>query len=218
MRSNNIIFLTLCAAFMLLLSVRMAVSAPAEPISVMKQAVGEIVTILQDKKLLLPEMKETRKRHVVATVERYFDFEEMSMRTLARSWKERTPAEKKYFVSLFKQLLERTYIDRVDSYCRELDVSCTDKVVLFKKQEIQGSKAIVYTVFLRNNVETPVDYKLKNEANQWMVYDVVIEGVSLVRNYRTQFESIIAKEQYAGLVAKMEEKVKKGEPLEEGSK
>jgi len=201
---------------LLLLFLGVAHAAPSpEPIGVIKQAVDEIVTVLQDKKLQAPALKDERRQRVGVTVERYFDFDEMSMRTLARHWKERTPAERKHFAGLFKQLLQRTYFDRVDSYCRDMNNLCTNEVVLIKKQELQGNKAIVYTAFVRNNVETPVEYKLMSAAGKWMVYDVVIEGVSLVRNYRSQFESIVAKEQYSGLVAKMEEKIKKNEPLED---
>lgn len=189
-------------------------AAPAEPLAMVKQAVDEILVILQDKKLSAPSKKEERRKRISAVVGGYFDFDEMAMRALARHWRDRTPEERKQFAGLFRQLLERTYIDKVDNYCRELDASCTDKVVVFKRQEQQGNKAVVYTFFVRNNVETPVEYKLKNEAGTWQVYDVVIEGVSLVRNYRTQFESIIAREQFSGLIAKMEEKVRKGEPME----
>lgn len=211
---RNILAVGLCVLFLLTAGGGRVVAAPAEPLAVVKQAVDEIIAVLQDKKLSGPAKKDERRKRVGAVVGGYFDFEEMSMRALARSWKERTSEERKHFVGLFRQLLERTYIDKVDNYCRELDVSCTDKVVQFRRQEQQGGKATVYTVFVRNNVETPVEYKLQNESGKWLVYDVVIEGVSLVRNYRTQFESIIAREQFAGLMVKMEEKVKKGEPME----
>ncbi len=191
-----------------------AVAAPAEPLAVVKQAVDEILSILQDKKFSGAAKKEERWKRISVVVENYFDFEEISMRTLAQAWKERTPAERKQFVGLFRQLLERTYINKVDNYCHEQGVACVGKVVNFKRQEIQGDKAVVYTSFVRDNVETPVEYKLQNESGRWMVYDVVIEGVSLVRNYRSQFKSILAREQFGGLLAKMEEKVKKGEPME----
>ena len=205
----------LCCLLLLMAFFTASHAAPSsEPLVAIKEAVNEIVTTLQDKKLLAPGQKEVRRQKVATTVERYFDFDEMAMRTLARHWKERTPAERKQFAELFKQLLQRTYFDRIDSYCNDMGNSCSAEVVFVKRQEVQGNKAIVYTAFLRNNVETPVEYKLMYAANKWLVYDVVIEGVSLVRNYRTQFESIIAKEQYAGLVVKMEEKVKKNEPLE----
>ncbi|MEW6593408.1 MAG: ABC transporter substrate-binding protein [Thermodesulfobacteriota bacterium] len=208
----------LCLLLAMAMTDRCAVAAPVEPLAVVRQGVNEIIAILQDKKLAGAAQKEERRKRASVVVGGYFDFEEMSMRALARYWKERTPDERKHFVGLFRQLLERTYMDKVDNYCRELDASCTDKVVLFKRQEQQGDKAVVYTVFLRNNVETPVEYKLKSESGRWRVYDVVIEGVSLVRNYRTQFESILAKEPFSSLVAKMEEKIRKGESMEDAKK
>lgn len=215
---RNVVLFAVSVLFLLAAFAGQASASPGEPMAVVRQGVNDIIAILQDKKLSGTGKKEERRKRVSVVVGGYFDFEEMSMRTLARYWKERTPEERRQFVGLFRQLLERTYIDKVDNYCRELDASCTDKVVLFKRQEQQGNKAIVYTVFVRNNVETPVEYKMQQDSGRWQVYDVVIEGVSLVRNYRTQFESIISREKFAGLVAKMEEKVRKGEPMEDAKK
>ena len=123
----------------------------------------------------------------------------MSKQTLARHWKERTPAEKERFVKLFSKLLEKTYISKIDSY--------SDEEIIFKEQLIKGRKAMVRSYIVKNNKEIPMIYKLKNIDGSWMVYGVVIEGVSLIRNYRTQFESIINKENYAGLVRRIEEKI-----------
>lgn len=215
---RNVVLFAVSALFLLAAFAGQAPASPGEPMAVVRQGVNDIIAILQDKKLSGTAKKEERRKRVSVVVGGYFDFEEMSMRTLARYWRERTPEERRQFVGLFRQLLERTYIDKVDNYCRELDASCTDKVVLFRRQEQQGNKAIVYTVFVRNNVETPVEYKMQQDSGRWQVYDVVIEGVSLVRNYRTQFESIISREKFAGLVAKMEEKVRKGEPMEDAKK
>ncbi len=95
------------------------------------------------------------------------------------------------------------YIGRVESN--------SGSGILYKKQIIKIDKAVVYTVALKNNTEIPLVYKLLKTEAGWMVYDVVIEGVSLIRNYRTQFTSVIKREKYAGLIKKMEEKVAKGE-------
>ena len=103
---------------------------------------------------------------------------------------------------MFKTLLENTYIAKIETYSGEK--------VVFKKSALHGNKAIVYSELVRKNVETPVNYKLKNSDDRWMVYDVEVEGVSLVNNYRTQFASILDKENFAGLLARLEEKVKKG--------
>ncbi|MDG4476389.1 MlaC/ttg2D family ABC transporter substrate-binding protein [Thiovibrio frasassiensis] len=177
-------------------------AAATDPVVFMKDAVDEIISILQDEKLAVPARKAERKNRVVTIVEKKFDFREMSMRALARHWRDRTPAEQDRFVFLFKTLLENTYIAKIETYSGEK--------VVFKKTTVQGNKAIVYSDLIRKNIETPVNYKLKSNDNSWMVYDVEVEGVSLVNNYRTQFASILSKENFAGLIAKLEEKVNKG--------
>lgn len=174
----------------------------ADPVVFIKDAVDEIISILQDEKLAVPTRKAERKNRVVTIVEKKFDFREMSMRALAKHWHERSPEEQDRFVFLFKTLLENTYIAKIETYSGEK--------VVFKKAALQGNKAIVYSDLIRKNVETPVNYKLKNNDDRWMVYDVEVEGVSLVNNYRTQFASILNKENFAGLLARLEEKVSKG--------
>ena len=177
-------------------------AAATDPVVFVKDAVDEIISILQDEKLAVPSRKAERKNRMVTIVEKKFDFREMSMRALARHWRERSPAEQDRFVFLFKTLLENTYLAKIETYSGEK--------VVFKKAAVQGNKAIVYSDLIRKNVETPVNYKLKNSDDRWAVYDVEVEGVSLVNNYRTQFASILSKENFAGLIAKLEEKVGKG--------
>ncbi|HCC55437.1 MAG TPA: organic solvent tolerance ABC transporter substrate-binding protein [Desulfobulbaceae bacterium] len=173
-----------------------------DPVVFLKDAVDEIISILQDEKLSAQNRRVERKKLMVAIVEKKFDFREMSMRALAKHWQERNPAEQDRFVSLFKTLLENTYLAKIETYSGEK--------VTFKKAALQGNKAIVYSDLIRKNVQTPVNYKLKNIDDRWMVYDVEVEGVSLVNNYRTQFASILSKENFAGLIARLEEKVSKG--------
>lgn len=177
-------------------------AAATDPVVFVKDAVDEIISILQDEKLAAPARKAERKNLMITIVEKKFDFREMSMRALARHWRERSPAEQDRFVFLFKTLLENTYLAKIETYSGEK--------VVFKKAAVQGNKAIVYSDLIRKSVETPVNYKLKNSDDRWTVYDVEVEGVSLVNNYRTQFASILSKENFAGLIAKLEEKVNKG--------
>jgi phospholipid transport system substrate-binding protein len=176
--------------------------AAADPAVFVKDAVDEIISILQDEKLAAPTRRAERKSRVVTIVEKKFDFRDMSMRALAKHWRERTPEEQDRFVFLFKTLLENTYIAKIETYSGEK--------VVFKKTAVQGNKAIVYSDLIRKKVETPVNYKLKNNDDRWLVYDVEVEGVSLVNNYRTQFASILNKENFAGLIVRLEEKVSKG--------
>ncbi len=171
------------------------------PMAQMKEAVDEILVIMRGEQFSHPESREGEKERIIAILHQHFDFEEMSMRTLARYWKERTPAEKEYFVELFTRLLQNTYVDRVDTYSGE--------VLVFTGEEIKGRYAEVYSNFVKNNLEVPVYYRLKNHDGSWKVYDVIIEGVSLIRNYRTQFQAILDRESYPDLVKKMEEKVAK---------
>lgn len=176
--------------------------ATTDPALFVKDAVDEIISILQDEKLAVPARRAERKQRVVAIVEKKFDFRDMSMRALAKHWRDRTPEEQDRFVFLFKTLLENTYIAKIETYSGEK--------VVFKKTDRQGNKAVVYTDLVRKKVETPVNYKLKSNDDHWLVYDVEVEGVSLVNNYRTQFASILNKENFAGLIARLEEKVRKG--------
>lgn len=184
----------------------MAAKTSSDPLGRVESVVNEIIAILEDKALAGPEAVDKRRQLVIKKVEDLLDFEEIAMRAMGRHWRERTPAEKAQFVALFKQLLERTYIDRVDTYSGERAV--------FQKQDIRGDYAMVYTQFVTSKNEIPINYKLRKKANGWMVYDVEIETVSLVLNYRNQFDSIINRDKYAGLVQRMEEKIAKGEPLE----
>ncbi len=178
-------------------------SAEAEygPQDHMRCAVEEIMAILQDDRLSQQAHLEERRQLMLAVVQHHFDFMEMSKRSLAQAWKKRSEAEKKDFVDVFSQLLENTYVKRVEAYSEE--------EVLFLKERVKGKKSIVDTVIRQNDLEIPINYKMLQKDDDWLVYDVIIEGVSLVQNYRTQFRSIIRKEKYAGLVVRLEEKLEK---------
>jgi phospholipid transport system substrate-binding protein len=159
------------------------------------------MAILNDENLKQADAWPEKKTRIRAVVDHRFNFEEMSKRTLAKNWRKRTDEEKKYFVSLFSRLLQNTYINRVENY--------SDEVVIFQKQKIKGKKAVVYTIISATSQEIPVIYKLLRQGDDWFVYDIIIEGVSLVRNYRTQFTKIVSREKYAGLIKRVEEKVNK---------
>ncbi len=171
----------------------------SDPMSQVKATVEEVMTILNDDRLGRGECWEEKKALIRVVVNNRFDFEEMSKRALAQNWKQRTGDEKKDFVEKFSQLLERTYINRVEDYA--------DAEVFFQKQKVQADKAVVYSVINSNQKAVPVTYKMLLKGDRWLVYDVIIEGVSLVRNYRSQFSEIISREKYAGLIRRVEEKI-----------
>jgi phospholipid transport system substrate-binding protein len=133
----------------------------------------------------------------------------MSQGALATNWKKASKEEKVEFVDLFTELLEATYLSRIEEY--------SDEKVEYLTEKIKGDRAVVDTVIVKN-VNTPVQYRMKNKKGQWMVYDVLIEGVSLIRNYRTSYGEIVKSEGMKGLLARMEKKIddiKSGKETEE---
>ncbi len=134
-----------------------------------------------------------------------FDFQEMSRRALARHWQARTPAERDEFVKLFADLLERAYVSRIEDYGGEK--------IAYNGDTIDGEAAMVKTKILtKQGTDVPVDYRMLKRSERWLVYDVVIEGVSLINNYRNQFNKIIQTSSYQALVDRM--KSKSGELIE----
>ncbi len=191
------LFFCIAMSFFLSPQVSAEIAVP-DAMSQMKATVEQIRNIIKNDQPDKAKSWEEQKVLIRVVVNNRFDFEEMSKRTMAREWKKRTDTEKKHFVKKFSRLLEHTYINRLKDN--------TEADVLFNKQKVKGNKAVVYTIIQSDQKEIPVIYKMLRKGRQWLVYDVVIEGVSLVRNYRSQFKSIIGKEKYAGLIKRIEEK------------
>ena len=133
-----------------------------------------------------------------------FDFTELSKRTLGREWKKMNPEQQKEFVELFRQLLQGVYADRLLAYTDQKIVF--DKEVELKKGRVEVQSNIV----LSDGKKVPIFYRLTNKSGQWKTYDLIIEGVSLVKNYRTQFREIIAKDSPEKLMEILRNKVEKG--------
>ena len=187
----------LFVAFFALLNGSAPCHASSEPIDQLQNSVSQIVDILR--RDIPGEQWLTKKEEIVGIVKSRFDADELAMRVLALNWRSRTDQEKTSFISLFSQVLETTYINKLKFY--------SDEEVSFKKQIVNRDKAIVYSEIIKNNQEIPIIYRVKDDNGQWLIYDIVIEGVSLVQNYRQQFDQIIKKDGYVGLVRRMEEKI-----------
>ena len=173
-----------------------------EPTEQIKETTDKIITILNDPALKAPDKADEKRKLIRRAVDERFDWHEMSRRSLARHWRARTAEEKKEFVPLFADLLQRTYMNRIENYSGES--------VTYNGEKIKGKYSLVsVTVFTSKNVEIPAQYRLRKKGDKWLVYDVSIEGVSLVNNYRTQFNSIIRTSSYDGLVEKLKKKVAK---------
>jgi phospholipid transport system substrate-binding protein len=178
--------------------VKAAENSPKEAI---EMTVGGVLDILRDENLSSPDKKLERREKISALIKDRFDFEEMSKRSLARHWKERTPAEKSEFVSIFSDLLISSYLSKIETY--------TDEKVTFNKEVIKGKGkyGVVSTTILARDVDIPIDYKVIRKKDKWWVYDVVVEGVSFISTYRSQYNKIIVKQSYAKLVERMKKKL-----------
>ena len=148
-----------------------------------------------------PSLSE-RRAEILQIIDKYFDFGEMAKRALGRPWKEQSPQKQQEFVDLFKQLLFNNYAGRVETY------TGTNEQLVYDEQKIDGEYALVKTRVLNyRNANIQLDYRLKLINGEWKVYDVVAEGVSLVDNYRGQFNSILASKSFDAFLGQLKEKV-----------
>ena len=161
--------------------------------------VDRIIEILNDQALDRP----TREDMIVEIVRTRFDFQVMSQWILGINWRRATAEERRKFIDLFTRLLENTYAGRIESYTGGYG----KENVRYVQEQIEQDRALVQTLIVTPTAEIPVHYKMIVRDGEWRVYDVVIEEVSLVRNYRTTYSEIIAKEGFQGLFSKMEQKL-----------
>lgn len=176
-----------------------AEASAAEPEQQVKVSVDKVLNTLRNKELKKPDKTKERRALIRKAVNERFDFAEMAKRSLATHWRTRTPEERKEFIPLFTDLLERSYINKIESYQNER--------IVYSGEEVTEQYAVVKSkIITKRNVEVPIDYRLLQEEGDWKVYDVIIEGVSLVNNYRVQFNNIIRKDSFAELVKRMKNK------------
>jgi len=161
------------------------------PTDDVRTSVDAMLEILKNEQL----DKEDKRAQMSTVINERFDFQ----RTLATNWKKTTNEEKKQFVALFSQLIESSYVGKIEAY--------TDEKVEYPGEKIKGRKAVVETLIITSSADVPVNYKVYQKGDQWLVYDVVIEGVSLISNYRSSYQEIMKKEGFDGLLAKMQAKI-----------
>jgi len=161
--------------------------------------IDEVLRILDDAEIRKPAKSQEQRQAIRRIANDIFDFEEISRRSLGRHWQARTATERDEFVQLFGDLLERAYFGRIESYSGEK--------VAFLGDAIDGDLATVRTkIVTKQGSEIPVDYRMLRRGDRWRAYDVVIEGVSLVANYRAQFDKIIQRTSYQQLVKQVRER------------
>jgi phospholipid transport system substrate-binding protein len=201
MRLKNVFSIVIVVLFSMIISVPSIAQAFDRPIDAIRTTVDAVLNTMKDKTLSDPAKKEERRSKISALLRERFNFQEMAKRSLAKHWKERTPEEKKLFVDIFSDLLEASYIGKIEAY--------TDEKVRYDKEVIKKKDkyAVVSTSIVTKEVDIPIDYKVINKGKGWFVYDVVIEGVSFISTYRSQYNKVIIKESFASLIDKMKKKL-----------
>lgn len=189
-------------------------SAPAfatsiSPIETIKPVLTDLTNLLNNPDLQGDAHKTERRKEIMDTIKKGFDFQEMCKRVLGRTWREINDKQRKQFTELMTKLLENAYIGKLEDYHY--------KKIDYVDQKIQGDRAQVTTTVEKDDKNLPVHYIMQRTPSGWMVYDINIEGVSLVRNYMSQFRSILRTDSFEGLVKIIEKKNESFEKAGTGS-
>ena len=190
---------------MIYLSMVSVCFADSEIQSQLKSTIDKVIKIVKDE--ALKNDQQARRAALRKTIDERFNYRQMVMRSLAKNWDARSDQERQEFIALFKSLLENSYANKLEAY-RDEKINYLDEI-------IKGEYALIKTEVVRRSSTIGVDYKLIEENGHWQVYDFVIEGVSMIRNYRSQFTKIIRKDSYEVLVQKLTDKINE---IEQGSK
>jgi phospholipid transport system substrate-binding protein len=174
----------------------------ATPLETIKPQVDRALEVLRDPALRAESAKAAKEKKIWAILDSVFDYTELSKRTLAQHWKKFSPDQQKEFIGLFGKLLGTVYMDRIIAYKDE-------KVVFGKVINVSDKTAEVQSEVIQSSKSIPIHYRMISRNEEWKVYDVVIEGVSLVQNYRTQFREILTNKSPEDLLKTLREKTRK---------
>jgi phospholipid transport system substrate-binding protein len=170
-----------------------------EPLEIVKSAGERVIAVLKDPKLKAPDKKKERVERLKEIINPIFDYDEMARRTLGAHWRRRTPAEQQEFLKLFRAFLETVYSEKVDLYEGE-------RAVFGRETIDQGYAEVESKVTNGKGEESPVIYRLKRTDGKWKVYDAVVENISIVNNYRSQFDRVLNKSSFEELKKLLREK------------
>jgi phospholipid transport system substrate-binding protein len=184
------------------LALHLSAWAADSPLEMIRSAINRVIPILQDPAYQGEDRRQERIDKVWQTVEPHFDLQELAQRALGVHWRERTEEQRREFVQLFTALIEKTYSSALTRYT-------SDVQFLFDQERVDGNFAEVDTRLLNSSLDKtfPIRYQLHRVGGRWLIYDVVIEHVSLVRNYRTQFHRILSQSSYEDLVQNIKNKI-----------
>jgi phospholipid transport system substrate-binding protein len=170
------------------------------PLDTVKANANSVLEVLRDPKLKGDAGRKVKEQKVQAAAEKLFDFVELSKRTLGLSWNSFTPEQRKEFVQLFEGILKDAYVEKIIAYSNE-QINFTKEVTLSE------TTVEVDSVVITKGNQVPINYRVIKKDNEWKVYDVVIEGVSLISNYRTQFREILGNNPPEKLLETLRKKV-----------
>jgi len=201
-RLAHLLFLSGVVAGLTMASPSLATTTPNGPKSsateAVKGTINDLIQVLDDETLKQPEQAEERRHEIEEIIKHRVDYEEMARRALGAPWSTLSLRDQHEFVNLFVQLLRDTFVGRITEH--------SDEQVVFLGELREDVFAEVKAQMKGRKIDTPVDFRLIHRAHEWRVYDVVIDGASIVSNYRSQFTSIIRDVSYVGLVKKMKKK------------
>ncbi|MEW8658992.1 MAG: ABC transporter substrate-binding protein [Candidatus Thiodiazotropha endolucinida] len=179
----------------ILFTFSLSASANVTPSERIKETVNQVLTVLKDQSL----GRQDRRDQVKEIVRKRFDYESMSQVILAANWRKASKPQREQFITLFRELLEQTYFSAIDSY--------SDQSVRMGRERMKGKLANVQTFIVAANKELAVSYKMRFRNDDWYAYDVAVDGVSLVSNYRTSFRNLVKSKGMEGLLAELAQKV-----------
>jgi phospholipid transport system substrate-binding protein len=180
-----------------------ATCVAAGPMETVKDITDRTIRILADHGLKAPERASEKRELLREAADDFFDWEGMAQTALSVHWRQRTSEEKKEFTDLFAEFLEKTYMDKVESYSGEKIEYLEEKI----NKDYPDEGVVKANVITDKDTEIPVEYQMIELDGKWKVYDVFVEGVSLLRNYTSQFNSVILRSSYEELVEMLKKKI-----------
>ena len=198
LRMRHIVLGVLSLVAGVLLTARLPARAAVTATESVQSTIDEVVRILENKELKNPDRAEERRRQLEKVIGDRFSYDEMAKRALGAQWVKLDEKQRQEFVRLFQRLLSSTYAGKIEGYSGEQ--------VKYLNERLKEGYAEVRTKITAGKAEVPLDYRLLNTAGEWRVYDVVVDGISLVNNYRGQFSKILRSSSYEDLVEKLRNK------------
>ncbi len=171
-------------------------SHAGQPSDELKATIDSILDVLKDQSIA----QDDRNDILLPIIEARFDFRSMARLVLSVNWRRANSDQQDRFVNLFRRLVESSYLGRLDQY--------SDQRIILLAEKKRGKKFLVRTVIINDGIDIPIDYKMHRSENEWRIYDVQIEGVSMVRNYRDSYRKIVRREGLDGLMIRMEKKIR----------